>query len=1189
MKIRRLEILGFKSFADRTVFEFGDGISSIVGPNGCGKSNVVDAVKWVLGDMSPRSLRGKRMEDVIFAGSRHRRAHGLAEVSLFLDNSDGSLPSERTEIQITRRLHRSGESEYLVGGEAARLKDIRELFLDTGLGVERNAIMEQGQIDALLAANPADRRGIFEEAAGISRYKQRKKEAEQRLERTRENLERLLDVLELEEKRLRSLKNQAGRARRYQELRDELQKKRVLRGVLRYRRVASEREALSGRMAGALEEERRAAEELQALEEATRLFEARRREASEAVHAREAEVAEAAADVRASRDRVVFATKTRDDLVSRIAASTDQAAAARTRAAALLGDVQDLDREAEAAAREAESLGARLASAEEDLVRLDAEVAGIRDAHEGAKKDALVALGRIADARNEEAERRVEVRQAEERLTRLGRQAEDLVLRRDRLESDLAGLREDAERLEAEGRARAERLAQAEREREARRAAALEARHRAAQASESRATKAARMDLLERLAAAHEGVDEGARRVLEAVDAAFPDADGARDGVFGILADLLRPGADEARVLDRLLGPAAGAIVVRSADDAARWIAWLRHEHGSARARFLALDLVQGDAPALPEGAAGTGGPAWLEPLVRSVAAGTRLVEDLAEGVRLWRTEGPTNAVTPNGDRVTASGSLLGGADGDALGLVGRTAERYRLRAEVERLDEELLLARGAATAAEVAVSDAEARIREIRHEIVRHAEDRHRGGESLARTEKELSHVLQGLETLDLEREDLFETLSFAHEAAAVVVRRLEVLEAERRALEVRADEAARGFAALESERRQAGERRMEIRLALAETKARGDGARARGARTHDEIRSLESRAAALETERADLEQRVGEAEVEIARFETLAARREADRRSAGEAAEREREALVALEGAAGGEAARRMEVGRLHEELRERLEELRRKDSELRVRMESLVEQVRQDQGLDLAAVAEETEAAETVDLDQVDAEVEDLRRRLEGLGNVNLNAIQELEEVETHVGFLRTQEKDLIDAKADLERVIVELDQVSTERFSKTFEEVREHFRETFRRLFGGGRADIVLDDASNVLESGVDVVARPPGKEQRTISLLSGGERTLTAVALLFAVFKARPSPFAILDEVDAALDEANVRRLVSLVREFTDKSQFLMVTHAKTTMEAADVLYGVTMEEPGVSKKVAVKLTAYDPAETVAAG
>src|SRR5262245_8152940 len=300
MKIRRLEIQGFKSFADRTTFDFGAGISAIVGPNGCGKSNVVDAIKWVLGDMSPSSLRGKKMEDVIFAGARTRKPSGLAEVTLVLDNEDGLLKSEHAEVAITRRLNRAGESDYLINAQPARLQDIRELFLDTGLGIEGNAIMEQGRIDALLTANSQDRRSIFEEAAGVSRYKQRRKEAEQRLERTHENLERLRDVLDLEDKRRRSLKVQAGRARRYQELREELSKQKVLRAVTRYRAIASERDAVQTRMQALLEEEGRAAADLATLETQSKQAEAERTAARDEVQALETKIASAAGDVRAA-------------------------------------------------------------------------------------------------------------------------------------------------------------------------------------------------------------------------------------------------------------------------------------------------------------------------------------------------------------------------------------------------------------------------------------------------------------------------------------------------------------------------------------------------------------------------------------------------------------------------------------------------------------------------------------------------------------------------------------------------------------------------------------------------------------------------------------------------------------------------------------------------------------------------
>lgn len=365
MKIRRLEIQGFKSFADRTVFDFGRGVSAVVGPNGCGKSNVVDAIKWVLGDMSPRSLRGKKMEDVIFAGARTRKPLGLADVTLVLDNEDGLLPSEHTDVSITRRLHRSGESEYRINGQAARLKDIRELFLDTGLGADGNAIMEQGQIDALLAANPQDRRGIFEEAAGVSRYKQRRKEAAQRLARTQENLERLRDVLELEEKRHRSLKIQAGRARRYTEVRAELGRKRVLRAVLRYRSIAAERDGVQTRMQAVLDRESSVASELENLDQAAQQAEHDRDAAREAVHALETKIADAAADVRAAQDRASYASRSIEELQERIHAARGTASAARERA----GDIRRPDL-AQAGGKQPEKLPEALEKAREAIAEM---------------------------------------------------------------------------------------------------------------------------------------------------------------------------------------------------------------------------------------------------------------------------------------------------------------------------------------------------------------------------------------------------------------------------------------------------------------------------------------------------------------------------------------------------------------------------------------------------------------------------------------------------------------------------------------------------------------------------------------------------------------------------------------------------------------------------------------------------
>jgi len=1186
MKIRQLQIQGFKSFADRTVFDFDAGIAAIVGPNGCGKSNVVDAIKWVLGDMSPRSLRGKRMEDVIFAGSRGRKALPMAEVTLIMDNEDGLLPTDRPEVSITRRLHRTGESEYRMNGAACRLRDIRELFLDTGVGMEGNSIMEQGQIDALLAANPADRRGIFEEAAGVSRYKQRRKEADQRLRRTGENLERLRDVLELEEKRLRSLKSQAARARRYQSLREELGSKRVLRAVVRYRGIADERDDLQERMRAALDQETQAATELADLEVEAKESERERETAREQVHTVETQIAHAISDARAARDRAEYAARSIADLEVRIEDARRKASESREGIGRIRTEVEALEDEAREADATAAGHADRVAAVEADLAQLETDAARIRDAHDGAKREALTALGRIGDERNEEAERRTELRQAEERLTRLGEQKAEVEERRERVEAEARELYALAASLEEEGKTRAQALEQVE-ERRTKLATEVEgAIQRRGELLEERATKAARLEVLEGLAASLEGIDDGARRILEAVQDQPLDSDGARDGVFGTLADLVQADPAHAARMDSLLGHSAGAIVVRTHRDAIRWIDWLRAQGGGERARLLSLDMAR----PVPEGGGTPLGPMAcderLQKLVRSVVAQTVLVPDLVAGVQEYRERG-MNAVTPDGDRVTASGAMLGGRDAPSLGLVQRTAERRQLTHEVADLGAAVEQARQDATDAEVALEACKQELRQLRQEIADHAADHSRRREALERVEKERTYVRQSVETLASEIAEMEAFRSEAETLAGAVAERLATLEGERASLEERAEEAGRGYMAIETERKAAAERRMEARLALAKITSRAQAARQRVARATEEIRSLEERATAYDTERTELAERISSAEVDATEAEAAARQSDTARTDAGDVLVAARKALEELETGAGSAEGRRRLVQEAHEAVRQQLESLRVRDGEFRTRIDALLEQVSQDHGLDLQAVASEAEATEAIDLEGLDAELGELRRKLESIGNVNLNAIEELAEVEEHVTFLQTQEKDLLEASRGLETAIKELDEISTERFGKVFNEIRDNFRETFRRLFGGGRADVMLEDASNLLESGIEIIARPPGKEQRTISLLSGGERTLTAVALLFAVFKAKPSPFTILDEVDAALDEANVRRLVSLVREFSDRCQFIIITHAKATMEMADVLYGVTMKEPGVSDKVAVRLTEF-PEEALTA-
>ncbi len=1189
MKIRRLEIQGFKSFADRTSFDFEAGINAIVGPNGCGKSNVVDALKWVLGDMSPRSLRGKKMEDVIFAGSRHRKPLGFAEVTLVLDNEDGLLPTERTEVSLTRRLHRSGESEYLINREPARLKDIRELFLDTGVGIEGNAIMEQGQIDALLAANPQDRRGIFEEAAGVSRYKQRRKEADQRLERTRDNLTRLRDVLDLEEKRLRSLKSQASKARRYRELRDELAARRVERALVRYRDVADQRSALDERLAGLAEREAAAAEELAGLARETEAHDGELARARERVHVLEAAIAEAASDVRAARDRAAWARREAEQLVERRAILERQSAADRARHGELVGEVSAFESAAAEAHARRDADAERVRLAEVDLTDLDREAAAIRDAHDGARRDALDALGRLGELRNREATHRTEARQAEERGARLEEQRAEVLVQAARVDAEARELVALTASLDDAARSQAAALDAAEEERARMLRAAEDAARRRADAAESRASSRARLDVLTRLQAAREGADAGARRILDALDSIERDGDGARDGLYGLLADLLEPAPDVAAEMDLRLGQAAGALVARTTDDALRWLSWLR-EHGDGEpARFLCLDLRPGvgGASDVPE-AHRLGCDGDLAELVRGIMARTALVPDLGAAIDLVRTE-RRHAVTTHGDRVTESGAVLGGRAATALGLVERATEIRTLRRRIDELDAVHEAAAADARNAEIAVREIDERLRRMRRELHQHAEDRRRRGEALARVERERALKAESADVLAAEARQQRELAATANARLTELTTQADALDAERAGLEERAEEAARGYAAIEARRREAAEKRMELMLVLAETRARAEGATRRVARAREEITALDQRLASHQEERAVIERRLGEAEVEATEAEALARDREGARGAAGDDLVVARGALAEVERLAHGALARRRDVQQLHERLRDEVASFRAREAELRARIDALLEQARQDHGVDLASVAAETEAAATLDLDAMGREIESLQERIEALGNVNMNALDELTEVEAQVTSLKEQENDLVTASTDLGQAIQELDRITTERFGATFEIIRENFRNTFRRLFGGGRADVMLEDASNLLESGIEIVARPPGKEQRTISLLSGGERTLTATALLFAVFQAKPSPFALLDEVDAALDEANVRRLLGLIREFADRCQFIVITHAKSTMEAADLLYGVTMEEPGVSKRVAVRLAEFASEPATAAG
>jgi len=1194
MRLKRLELFGFKSFADRMVLDFSAPVVGIVGPNGCGKSNVVDAVRWVLGETRPTSMRGGEMTDVIFKGSASRPALSVAEVTLVLDNSENDLDQRGSEVSVTRRVYRSGEGEYLIDGHVVRLKDVREMLYGTGLGSRGYSVLEQGKIDAILSANPLERRAIFEEAAGISRYRARKKETQSRLERVQADCVRLDDVLGELERRKRSLKLQAGRAQRFVEARDAWQGEG--------RRLAlHQAHALAGRLDVL-------GQALQAAETESESLRAQRGESEGEIALRNGEQeslqgaierassagAEAAAELRALDERKLqlgerakAARRSGEEEAARAAELERRAEATRLEATQVEERIRALEQSAREAGERAALLAGEVQTLEADLARLSKE-------QETQSARVLEHLHRrTADQNQVQALERSEGLLGE-RIARAAARSQELATqidggRREEGEraAELEELLASLARLEAE---RAEALGEAQ-GLESRRTD-LEARRNALEVEVARLSS--RVEALRDWEEERAGLEAGARELFRARERGEEPALSA--DLAGLLADHLHPDSRHARALDAALGARAQAVVARSADSALALVGWLRERSAGRVSLVLPGEWCARPAVAAlpPELAAHEGLLGRLHELARPEPEFAALVghllgdalavRDLPAALELVRRFPEWRFVTPGGDLVDPAG-LSGGFQEVTHGPLGRRStaaelDQEREREEQERATLDVELERLGRTQNEKA-----SHLRELGATLERGLERRARltsGLEALRARLEELGHALEQAEG---ERQERVEERERLHAELGEVRARLEANEAalvrERAALEDL--ERARGAAEGERDQRARDEAHARIEASsLAERLEGHRRERQQRQRAAEEL-ALElerSRRLALEQRQAAEKAEAAAAELSGERDRLLARRGEIDQELLV-LREREREARRILEEVR----ARREELTRVLERAQAALGERRLERQRMELAREDVVRRAAEDFGIgaeELAAPfeAEEALAAEEA-LEELARRVRALKESLDELGPVNLEAVGELGEVEERLGFLGGQRADLEESRRTLEETVRRLNEESERKFLEAFGEIREHFKTIFRQLFGGGRADINLAEGESVLDAGIEIMARPPGREVLPISLLSGGQRTLTALAILFAVFRSQPSPFCILDEVDAALDEANIGRFLGLLTETVDDTQFVVVTHNKGTMGACHMLYGVTMAVRGVSHVVSVELAEVD--------
>ncbi len=1190
MKLKALMLVGFKSFADKTTFEFHDGVTCVVGPNGCGKSNVVDAFKWVLGEQSAKSLRGGQMQDVIFNGTPQRRSAGFAEVALTFEDAAGVLGqfSEDTKdpiVIIARRLYRSGESEYFINKKPARLKDVREMFLDTGIGVDAYSLIEQGKVEMFLQSSPDARRVVFDEAAGISRYKARKREACRRLERVEQNLLRLTDILAEVQKRLRSIKYQAGKARSYQTHSVRLSELRSLYSQAEYHRLSTQRREIQSQADAVNDAISGLRTQISQLQTAGTAAEVERADMEKKAHELDGRLLGISGEVKACQQRGEM-------LATRVSELADEIAAETARCEKLEGRVQAKTGQIEAQRRQLTELEAELVRLAERHKALAGQQVAEQDALrkktdrlEDEKNGTIELLRRTAQLHNEINTHMMRRENLHSQRTRLhGRSEEiahslqDLYAQRTALATKLT----EADAVIAASKQRLDATHARDRQLEE---SAGQARAELSRAKQDRSALESRRAVLEEMQDRLEGVGEGVRRVLTAA------REGRAPFIRGMLGECIETDVVHAGVIEAALAGAEQRLLVDRLEDVTSETDRLKEMlEKTDGVELICLDRLPDAQPSLgPVGVEGVIARAsdWVRcdregpvgRVVEMLLGRTLVVDSLARAFELsarlgrgWRfvTTGG-EVVEPDGRVCIGGGSRqVGGgviwrrselnqlqaqlADGGER-IAALTAGQNEIRAEQEHVDEQVHVLRTAIYEANTERVEHQTHLEQLAEKVqgleqeapLVAEEVRQLAGEieATAGRAREAGEAAERLEALRRERESEIARLTQAVEVGG---RRVEALTGEATAAQVALAQAT------------------EKRDVSAQTIDRLAG---EGQAVAQELADSREEIAAARQRREQAEQGAGQARH---RIEALARQRAALTRDADENAE-SRKSLVAraeeIRGRLAGHNVREAEQ-------KDKLNDLRVGLGEVEVRIESLISRTAEELNMDLPALYANYTHDEQRDWDAVEAEIGELRAKIERLGNVNLDAIAEQDELQKREEFLDGQIQDIRSSQRQLAELIKRINAESRRRFEESFEAVRANFNDLFRKLFGGGKADILLTDADDVLESGIEIVARPPGKDLRAITLLSGGEKTMTALALLFSFFKSRPSPFCLLDEVDAALDEANTQRFVHLVREFLDTSQFVIISHAKRTIAMADQIYGVTMQKPGVSTRISVR-------------
>ncbi len=1181
MFIKSLELLGFKTFAEKTEIQLSGGITGVVGPNGCGKSNIADALMWVLGESNVRNIRGQRATDVIFNGSDKKKALGMAEVSLTLDNSCGTLPVSFNEVTVTRRAYRSGEGEYFINKTRCRLKDIYELFLDTGIGREAYSFVTQGEIDAILSAKPEDRRELIEEAAGIKKYRYRREEALRKLEKTQANLHRVNDIMSEISGQLEPLAEQAEQAKRYAELTarlNEIEIGLLIRDLRKYTEALEEtRKSKEGsaekiaeldKLLGELEwDKERQAEKLLKLEE-----------------------------------EVESARRVQANLAANVQRLDSKAALLDERLKSAQSEITRTDEEISTLERRIEETRQRIAQLEVDE-QACAEAARRAKAEVDAKTSALAELDRLFDdaarAVNDQkasylelakelAAKRNALQNARQRVAQLKAALE----KHDAEAVAVESLKQEALKIGEDAKAQAKALettiqkltaeiSEAAEKRKAMQAEFADLTRKHGELTREIAAKASRLDALREMADSHEGFFEGVRAVMAAAKS------GKLSGEFAVVADVISVPKGYEVAIEIALGANLQDIIADTVEQAKGAIEFLKRNQ-AGRATFLPLDgmrepdrIVQGRmdkrSGALGIASEIIGYDAKYHPAIISLLQRTVVVDTIDHAVALSRElTGWNRIVTLEGELIVPTGAITGGArKAKGPGLLVRKQEIEALTTELKRLDTEASARQKRGKEMEQSLSElishsnkAEKSASEARIAL---AEQSKRADFSAAEVER----YSKQLQTLSLERDEAELLLKDESTRADELERFLKTVGQENQDLDQKVAGAEEDIEALQQRRSAARDELMRLNVEMTASVERATALRnslEEARRSVDQMSvdllARKSQVTGASTDAESLVQERETVEAERARQQELLTAAETNLRTISIQRTSEQTTASVID-------SKLRDITNTRNRLFQETHDADVREARLEVQVSSTATRLQEEYGI---SQEQAMDWPDEVEVERGTAsEVARLRKEIKDMGPVNTGAVQEYDRIKERWDFLTAQREDLEQARDQVNAAIREIDINTRGMFTETFDAVAANFDLMFKRLFGGGKTELTLTDPSDLLETGINVSVQPPGKKLQDMALLSGGERALTAGAFIFALLLAKPSPFVLMDEVDAPLDESNVERFVDVLRDFAKDSQFIVVTHNRATMEAADNLYGVTMQEPGVSKIISVRL------------